>query len=118
MQPQSSERPATLRSRLSAVDELDPWDPYLRGRKDVARARMLRSLNRHEDALTAYREAVRGRLPLQFWVELGLYEWELGYTAEARDHLKTVLDLRYHLGQVAQDPALRALIHEIGRPDG
>ncbi len=101
------------REALALLDLPALWDPYLEARGDLARARILRRLGRDQEALHMYRIAIEGRLPLDHWVELGLYELELGYSDDAMKRLRMAAAFRFDFRQSISDPAMRRQVRKM-----
>lgn len=106
-----------LRRDLMVLEREGPWDPYLRGWSDLAQAQRLRKLGRHAEARAKYLQALSHRFPHHYWLELGLYEWELGLNEEARSSLGRAAEIHERLIREIDDPTLRAEVYKMIRSD-
>ncbi|MBW3670646.1 MAG: hypothetical protein KY432_03125 [Acidobacteria bacterium] len=112
----SSAAAHTLRRTLQLLERHQPWDPYLRGWGGLAEARVLRKLGRSDAAREKYLEALASRLPHEHWVELGLYEWELGLNREAEAHLRFAIGIHPGLLRDIHDGHLRRQLEAMFSP--
>jgi tetratricopeptide (TPR) repeat protein len=108
-----SESAHVLRRELALLESQGVWDPYLRGGGELPRARALRKLGRHDEAVAAYLEGLSHNLPHQYLVELGLYEWELGMQEEAEAHLRLAVQIHPSLLREIRDGRLRQQVREM-----
>jgi tetratricopeptide (TPR) repeat protein len=109
----TSEAAHVVRRELALLESQGVWDPYLRGWGGLARARALRKLGRHDEAIAAYLEGLSHSLPHQYLVELGLYEWELGMQEEAEAHLRLAGQIHPSLLHEVQGWQLRHQVMEM-----
>jgi tetratricopeptide (TPR) repeat protein len=109
----SSESAHVLRRELALLDSQRRWDPYLRGWSELARARTLRKLGRHQEAREAYLKSLSHNLPHQYIVELGLYEWELGRLEEAKSRFRLVAQIHPLLLREIRDDRIRRQVMEM-----
>lgn len=89
------------------------WDPYLRGRRDLERARWLKSQGKLLAASEAYVEALTGRVGPEALVEVGLFEWERGNFEEGREFLLRAAEFSVALIRRLPDRQLQQEILEL-----